>query len=161
VRRLPAAVILTAALACARPVRAQTELEAIRAEMKQDVEQLSRVDYGLTRVVMQDPRIGSRIGVLKNFVQNVQVDLDYLGALLELVEQARDPAAAAPVVLAQLKGARERMLLDEYERDVAERIERGLTPPALQALETELLGQLHRITQLYVRTEEALGRVGR
>src|SRR5688572_24398552 len=125
--RLALAVSLLAALAPARPVAAQTELETVRAQMKQGVERLAAVDYGLNRVVMQDPRIGSRTAVLKGLVQNVQVDLDYISAMIQLVGLARDPANAAPVVLGELKGARQRMLLQEFERDVRERSERGLT----------------------------------
>jgi hypothetical protein len=160
-RLLPVAVILAAALTNPRLAGAQTELEGIRSEMKQRVERLAAVDYGLNRVVMQDPRVGSRTAILKSFVQNVQVDLDYLSAMLELVGLARDPASAAPVVLGELKGARERMLLTEFERDVSERVERGLTPPPLQVLETELLSQLHQISELYTRTTELLERVPR
>lgn len=154
------ALVCLAALAHADPATAQSGVDGIRSEMKADVDRLTAIDYGLARVVMQDPRTAARVSPVRGFVMNVQVDLDYLSAMLQLVGLAREPSAAASVVLEQLEGAQDRMLLDEFEQEVMSREQQGVVSP-LQSIEKELLDQLHRVRELYARTGEALGRSGR
>ena len=100
---------------------AQADLDAIRSEMEQIAQRLSNLSIGLTRVVMRDPRARSRVSLVSNFIMNVQIDLDYLGAMLEMVGLARDPDAAGSIVLREMGRAQERMQLEAFERDVRQR----------------------------------------
>jgi hypothetical protein len=160
VHTLPAVLALWAGVVSARPLAAQTELEAIRTEMKAGVQRLVEIDYGMNRVVMQNPNVQSRVSLVRALVLNVQIDLDYLAAMMQLVGMAREPTSAAAVVLTELKGAQDRMLLDEFEQDVASREERGAVPSqALLIMEQQLVSELHQITALYGRTTEALDQV--
>ena len=157
--RILPALALSIGLASPPALRAQADLDAVRSEMQRAQQRLTALDYGLSRVLMQDPRSQSHVSVLKGLILNVQIDLDYLSAMTQLVDLARDADAAEAIFVGQMKGAQDRMLFAELEQEIASREQRGVVVARpLEAVEQELVDQLRAIRQLYAGTFEQLER---
>lgn len=151
------ALALAASLTGVSGARAQTGIDTLRTQMEASLARLSQIDGGLLRATMQAPDMREHAQNLQILIASVQLDLDYLEALLRMVQLARDPAEAGPVVLRELQGARDRMLLDVLEEDVRVRRETGgFTAPALQQVESALIAELRRVVGMYDRIDELL-----
>jgi hypothetical protein len=148
---------LLAGFLAVSPARGQTELDRIRSDMEEQMRRLSQVETMLFRSSLQDPALQDHVQLVSSMTQSVQTDLDYLEALLQLYGLAGDPAAAGAVVLRELAGARQRLLLDEYEQHVESEENSAATGRGLQALERQILEELRRVTGLYDRASALVG----
>ena len=135
----------------------QTELERLRSDMEEQMGRLSQQEQMLFRSSIQDPGLQEHVQLVSTMTQSVQTDLDYLEALLQLYGLAADPAAAGTVVRRELAGARQRLLLDEYEQHIESEENSDATPRALQQLERQILDELRRVTALYDRASALVG----
>ena len=161
-RALPVvALVFLVTFVHAGRVSAQDELGGIRTEMEESSLRLGELGMGLFRVTMQAPRLQSHVSQVTGLIQNVQTDLDYLEALIQLLGLARDPGTAATVVLRELAGARERMQLDEFQEHVMSESNSTSTPRTVQVVEQQLLVELDLVIQLYSRTSDLLEPIAR
>ena len=156
-RALPTvALVFLSAFFDAGRVSAQDDLESIRAEMEAISLRLGEMGMGLFRVTMQEPRLQEHVAQVTGLIQNVQSDLDYLGAMIQLFGLARDSDTAATVVLRELVGAGERMQLESFQEHVMSENNSTSTPRTVQVLEQQLLVELDRVVKLYSRTSDML-----
>lgn len=151
-RNISAAAVLAFALSLSFPgtARAQTSLDDLRSEMQASSQRLSQLNVMMFRMTMQDPRVESRVSLLTSLTQSVQIDFDYLEALLQMVPLARDREEAVPVVLTELAGARDRMQFEDFERSIQERGEaRDGMSRALASMEDRLLSEMREVRKIY------------
>ena len=155
------AIVFLGVLFHAEEVRAQEDLVGIRAEMDASNLRLGEMGMGLFRVTMQVPDLQGHVSLVTAFIQNVQTDLDYLEALVQLFELSGDRNAAAAVVLYELEGATERMQLGAFEEHVMAEESSPSEPRSMHAVEQALLTELRLVIQLYSRTTDLLAPAGR
>jgi hypothetical protein len=153
---LTVALVLLVNFVDASRVSAQSDLTGVRSEMEEITLRIGEMGMGLFRVTMQVPSLQSHVSLVTNLIQNVQTDLGYLEAMIQLFGLASDPGMAATVVLRELAGARERMQLDAFQQHVMEEENRTSIPRTIQVIEQQLLVELDRVVRLYSLTSELL-----
>ena len=154
--RVVAVVVLLTSTLGSAPVRAQTDLEAVRLEMESSMGRLGEIDMGLFRITMQDPNLEQHVSLVTTLIQSVITDLDYLEALIELHGLANDIDAATAIVLRELTGAEERLQLGAFEQHVASETNSNAAPRALQLAEQQVLEELRQVVDLYARTSDLI-----
>ena len=153
---LAVTLVLLVGFVDASRVSAQNDLTGVRSEMEGIALRLGEMGMGLFRVTMQVPSLQSHASLVTSLIHNVQTDLDYLEAMIQLFGLANDPGTAATVVLRELAGAQERMQLDAFRQHVMEEENRTSIPHTIQVIEQQLLVELDRVVQLYSRTSDLL-----
>jgi len=149
-------LVLLVGFVDASRVSAQHDLTGVRSEMEEIALRLGEMGMGLFRVTMQVPSLQSHASLVTSLIHNVQTDLDYLEAMIQLFGLANDPGTAAAVVLRELAGARERMQLNAFQQHVMEEEDSTSIPRTIQVIEQQLLVELDRVVQLYSRTSDLL-----
>ena len=150
------AIVLLGTLLGAGALSAQDDLGGVRSEMDESNQRLGEMGMGLFRVTMQAPNLQSHVSLITAFIQNVQTDLDYLEALIQLFDLASDRDTAATVVLHELAGASERMQVEAFEEHVGSDESRRSEPRSMQVVEEQLLTELGAVVELYSRASDLL-----